>query len=177
MDGFEIAPLTLSKWHQFKPSIMAIQNASYEAGRTDSADYLFSIINSAKSACVLAYHNRIVAGYAFGSPLEQFSKVGGVIDDENYLRHNTLYGADVTVATEYRGQGLGTRLKQAQMQHAKDLGFLFVSGRNRLGLADTMWRMNQSLGAIEVRRIDNAYIDGPLPRVAIYYRIDLGHDV
>ena len=48
-----------------------------------------------------------------------------------------------------------------------------MAGRNRIGLADAMWRLNQRFGARSLRVIRDTYPDGPPPRDCIYYHIDL----
>ena len=171
--GPQIFDITEISWIDFKTEVMHIQNTCYEPGRRDSEQFFRGIIANPRSICLAALIDKHLAGYAFAGPLELFRNVHGVLEDENFGHGNTLYGADVTVSEKYRGRGIGQALKHAQIERAKSLGFHYVTGRNRVGMAQAMWRLNQQLGAVEVARIKNDYPDGPEPRDAIYYRIPL----
>jgi GNAT superfamily N-acetyltransferase len=166
--------LDADAWEHYADEIMDIQVRSYEPSRRDTAEFLYGIVCAEGAICLLALISGQVAGYGFGAPLEYFGHVRGIRDDENFGAGNTLYGADVTVAAEHRGAGLGRAMKRAQLEGARDAGYGFVTGRNRVGVANVMWRLNRALGASEVTRITDDYTDGPEPRDAIYYRIALG---
>ncbi len=171
--NLSIETITADIWTKYRVSIMHLQAQSYEAGRQDSAEYFESLIKSERHVSLIALDNRQTAGYTFAAALEVFDKTGGVCDDINLGKQNTLYSADVTVSKLYRNQGLGYALKSQQIEQARKYGYLYLSGRNRVGLAQAMWNMNLKFGAKEVCRIANAYTDGPMPREAIYYRINL----
>lgn len=152
---------------------MRVEEATYEAGRRDSRAYFSAMIERPRSVCVVAFADSELAGFCFGAALEDFLEVHGVRADANWGQCNTLYSADLTVAPGCRGQRTGLRLKEAQIQHARSYGYRYIAGRNRVGLADPMWRLNQKVGAYRVQLLENSYMDGPEPRDAIYYRIDL----
>jgi len=61
-------------------------------------------------------------------------------------------------------------LKRAQVQWARERGFSFVSGRNRVGATDAMAALNRSFGAFPVARLTHQY-EGQAE--ADYYRIPL----
>ena len=153
--------------------IERIEGASYEPSRRDALETLAELAREPEGACHLATVGDEVAGFILGAPLERFTRVPGVERDDTLGRSVTLYAADLTVTREHRRRGIARALKRAQLETARGLGYRCVSGRNRVGLADAMWRLNVSLGARELFRIDDAYPDGPPPRQAIYYRIAL----
>jgi len=155
------------------PAIMKIERATYEPERCDSEAYLrrceqggigIVAIDTVDGA------NEIV-GFCVGAPIEKFPDVGGPDRDPRLNRGDTFYSADVTVAPEQRGRGIGRLLKLAQIEWAKVHGFKYVSGRNRVGLTTGMMRLNQSLGSYEVERLLNQYGG---KATAIYYHIPLG---
>ena len=115
-----------------------------------------------------------LVGCALAAPLEHFGHVAG--PDRDLLRgtDTCLYAIALTVDEPYRGHGIGRRLKVALLNEAKKRKrpdgsprFLQLAGRNRVGAADAMMRLNRSLGAFELRRVPLAYSDGG---ETIYYR-------
>ena len=169
----DIEILDRPAWQQYADSIMRLENTTYEASRQDSRQYFSSMVENPRSVCVLALSSQKVVGFCFGGPLEDFAGVHGIRDDAHWGENNTLYSADLTVAPRYQGQRIGLRLKEAQMRWARACGYRYITGRNRVGLADPMWQLNQKLGACQVQVFENSYSDGPEPRDAIYYRIEL----
>ena len=174
-NGEEMAVVALNaaRWAEHAPAIMAIEAESYEATRRDSFVYLDRIVQMPRNASMLAIVDRSVAGFCFGGPLEKFARTGGVRSDPHWGRNDTLYAADLTVAAPYRGLGVAQALKHAQIERTAALGYRIYAGRNRVGLADAMWRINCAAGAQEIQRITDAYADNLRPRSAIYYHIDL----
>ena len=168
-----IAPLDAESFEAHAAEIDRIEEASYEPSRRDALDLLARLAAEPRGACHLALVAGRVAGFVLGAPLERFGHVAGVERDNTLGQGLTLYVVDLTVAAEHRGRGIARALKMAQLDTARTLGYRWVSGRNRVGLADAMWRLNVSLGARELYRIDDAYPDGPPPRQAIYYQITL----
>ena len=119
-----------------------------------------------------------VVGCALAAPLESFGHVAGPDLDPLRGTGTCLYALAVTVDPDFRGQGLGRKLKVALLKEAAQRKrsdgsrrFLQIAGRNRLGAADPMIRLNRSLGAFELRRIPLAYSDGG---EALYYRQPVG---
>ena len=168
-----IAPLDADAFEARAAEIDRIEGASYEPSRRDALGHLADLAAEPRGACHLATVGGEVAGFVLGAPLERFGHVAGVERDATLGQGLTLYSADLTVAPEHRGRGIARALKRAQLETARALRYRWVCGRNRVGLADAMWRLNVSLGARELYRIENAYPDGPPPRQAIYYRIAL----
>ena len=171
--AIQLRELDLPAWQEVGTAIMEIERAVYEPGRRDTGEFFESIVTDVRAICSVALCETAVVGFCLAGPLERFSKVEGTKADENWGKGNTLYSADVTVHPDWRGQGIGKLLKRYQIERAQAIGYTFVVGRNRAGLADAMWRLNQSFGAVEVARFENSYPDGPEPRTAVYYRIDL----
>ena len=169
----DIYILNGSGWRRHADAIMRVEEGTYEQGRRDSRDYFSAMIERPRSVCLVAITNSEIAGFCFGASLEDFPEVRGIRADANWGQGNTLYSADLTVAPDYRGKGIGLRLKEEQIRHARSYGYRYITGRNRVGLADPMWRLNQKVGAYHVQLLRDSYIDGPDPRDAIYYRIDL----
>ena len=77
------------------------------------------------------------------------------------------------VTRQFQGQGIGRRLKRTQIEKARTLGYRIVSGRNRVGMADTMWKLNQSFRANIIEVMNDVYKDGLTPDQSIYYHIQV----
>ncbi len=152
---------------------MDIEEASYEPSRRDSREFLEAIVEDPRGVSLVALAGREVAGFCFGGPLEAFAEVRGTQTDPNWGAGNTLYSADVTVAALYRGHGVARQIKAAQIERARALGYRYLAGRNRVGLAERMWRINRAFGAYQIQFLRNSYSDGLEPRDCIYYHIDL----
>ena len=112
-----------------------------------------------------------VSGFCIAGPLEEFATVRGPDDDTTLESGLTLYAADTCVTRQFQGQGIGRQLKKAQIKKARALGYRKISGRNRVGMADTMWKLNQSFGANIIEVMDDVYKDGLTPDQSIYYHI------
>ena len=134
---------------------------------------LEKIVCNEKGVSLAAIDNKRLAGFCLGAPLEAFAHVRGPAEDPLRGSATVLYAADTLVDDDYRGQGIGRELKTRQINAAWSEGFRQVSGRNRAGLADTMWQLNSSLGARAVHIIEKDYQDGIEPDLCIYYRIAL----
>lgn len=169
----ELQELGAQTWARYAQAIMDIEGASYEPSRRDSREFLRAIVKDARGVSLVALADTEVAGFCFGGPLEAFADVHGAQTDPNWGEANTLYSADVTVAAPYRGHGIARQLKAAQIECARTLGYRYLAGRNRVGLAERMWRINRAFGAYQVQFLRNSYNDGLEPRDCIYYHIDL----
>ena len=111
--------------------------------------------------------------FVWAHPLIFFFHVRGPREDTEPLPNQVLYSADTCVCSKFRRRGVGRALKQQQIQLAQQAGFQAITGRNRAGLAQTMWRLNRSLGARAVHIIEADYRDDLESDLCIYYRIDL----
>lgn len=176
-----ITPLSVNNFEHYRPSIEAIENQAYEEGRRDSMEYLLSWLKVKDSVGLIMHCSQdgenIVAGYAFGGPLEH-AKVDGPMQDPHYGKHNTFYAANLTMSERVRGLGLGRLLKNAQVQHAMaitktdgSLRYQFMTGRNRIGATLAMNQIIDALGAYIVSTHDNQY--GEQGARALYYRLPL----
>jgi len=152
---------------------MQIEVESYEPIRRDSRTFLAEIVARPRSVCLVALANEQVMGFCFGAALESFPQVGGTQSDPSWGKENTVYAADLTVNPAFRAQGVATKLKSAQLHYARELGYVDLAGRNRVGLAQHMWHINQRLGAYQVQYLKNEYDDDLEPKDCIYYHIDL----
>jgi len=167
------AALNAVNWHEYQSQISMIEMTVYEPARRDELTTLERIACHPKSASVITLDGAKLVGFCMGAPLEEFPNVTGANTDSNWGNHNTLYSADTAIHPDYHGQGIARQLKTRQLERARELGFSFLTGRNREGLADAMWHINQTLGAVVDQRLENDYDDDIHPNVCIYYKINL----
>lgn len=170
----QVSLLDRDGWRKYANAIMSVEAASFLPSVRHTSEFLAAIVQDEKSASVVALLGDGVAGFCFGGPLESFPQKKGTRRDRNWGRHNTLYAADLAVAPDCRRQGLGLQLKEAQIRLAKELGYEFITGRNRVAVADAAWHINRALGAYQVQYLVDDYDDDGLgSRDCIYYQIDL----
>ena len=158
--------------------IKRLEEESYEPARRDSLAYLRTLVEAADSVCLVAEDPTGLLGIAFAAPLELFGDQDGPLQDPHRGRNDTLYSADITVSPRARRRGLGRRLRVSVLGEALKLRdeharprYAYVTGRNRVGRAEAMWRINQAFGAYEVDLHMGQY--GELEGIARYYRIPL----
>jgi 4-aminobutyrate aminotransferase-like enzyme/GNAT superfamily N-acetyltransferase len=139
---------------------------------------LRTLVDAANAVCLLAEDPNGLVGMAFAAPLELWPCTDGPRQDRQRGRKNTLYSADLTVAPAAHGRGVGFRLRSAQIAAALkvrgDRGrprYAFVSGRNAVGAADAIWRINQSFGAYLVQL--HAGQHGAREGLSRYFRLPL----
>jgi GNAT superfamily N-acetyltransferase len=171
--GPRITDVDKTTWLRFRDQVLALETELYEPARRDSPETLDRIARSPRGASVLAIDGGHVAGWCLGGPLEDFAHVGGVATDAHLGDSDTLYSADTLVAPGFQGHGLGRRLKSAQVDLARSLGYRRLTGRNRVGLAAAMWHINRSLGARTLAIVEGDYNDDLEPNRCIYYEIEL----
>ncbi|MFT5432502.1 MAG: RHH-type proline utilization regulon transcriptional repressor/proline dehydrogenase, partial [Myxococcota bacterium] len=159
-------------------AVVALEKASYESARQDRIAYLRTIAEAEQGIFLVAEDEQGLLGMAFGGPLELWWGVDGPRQDPNLRRDNTLYSADLSIAKRARGKGTGLALRarflQVAMAARDDAGrprYAFITGRNRVGEAAAMWRLNQRFGAYEVAVYHGQY--GSAAGQARYYRIPL----
>lgn len=151
--------------------IMEIEYATYEAARVDPEESLRKAAANGLGLVAVEPDTQEVLGFSFAGPIEKRVDTAGPDRDEHQGRHDTLYSADVTVSAAAQGRGVGRALKEGQLAWAREHGFGFVTGRNRVGATDSMMALNASLGAYVIERMENQY-EGDAQ--ADYYRIPLG---
>jgi len=169
----EIVCLDYALWSKNQSAIMEIEVASYEPKRRHTHEFLVDTVRSSKNASLAAFYGNKVVGYCFAGPLKLFPHKRGTQTDPNFGRGNTLYSADLAVTDEFRNRGLARRLKTKQMDLAIRNGYDFIAGRNRVGIAKDIWRINLSLGAKSVQYLKDEYDDDLGPRDCQYFQIDL----
>jgi len=115
-----------------------------------------------------------VIGTALGAPLERIHGVPGIESDPMRGRGNTIYALSTTLDPEWRGYGLGFRMKRALVEASGTIKrsdgtprYRWFSGRMRVGATAAMRHINGRLGATEVIRLQNQY-EGNAE--AVYYR-------
>jgi len=168
-----IEALNPENWPFLKADILAIESSTYEPSRRDSLDFLEKIVTHPKSLSLIARINNETAGFCLGAPLDLFFHVRGPREDTEPLPNQVLYSADTCVCSKFRRRGVGRALKQQQIQLAQQAGFQAITGRNRAGLAQDMWRLKVSVGARFVHILEDDYRDDLESDLCIYYRIDL----
>lgn len=181
--GYYLVEIDADNWPVLRPAIAALQAQVYEPARRDDMDFMGALIHEPGAICLVALKGKRLppegdlVGTCLAFPLEHFAELDGPRQDPMLGRGNTLYSADVTVHPAHRGLGLGTALKTLQVQLAmraeRSPGapwFEFLTGRNRVGEAAVMRRLNSSFGGHMIATYDGQYGgDGQ----AIYYRIPL----
>jgi succinylglutamate-semialdehyde dehydrogenase len=180
--GARVVLLNAHEWNDYAEQIVAIENSTYEEGRRDSEDDLRRMVQSPGGVGVILVRytdvGERVLGYAFGGPVEQY-KSDGPREDPMNGHHNTFYSSNITVAPSARSAGLGKRLKSAQVQGVAALRnddgsarYMFMTGRNRVGLTKEMAAINRLFGSYAVTHYrSNQY--GDKSGQALYYRIPL----
>ncbi len=176
--GTRIHTVPADAFAEYAAEIDAIQSETYEPARRDAIALLKLVTAARGGLCVIAEDPGGLVGYTFGAPLELWPSTAGPSQDPHRGRDNTLYSADLTVAPRGRGRGIGWRLRAAMIRAAlaqrRPDGrprYAYITGRNRVGEADAMWRLNQRFGAYEVARYAGQYGD---PRaMSRYYRLPL----
>ncbi len=166
---------------EVEPHLVAItelEHASYESARRDRTAYLKLVADSRDAVVVLAEDPRGLVGMSFAGPLELFWGTDGPRQDPRMGQQDTLYSADITVSPEARGRGIGWRLRAAQLETALAMRradgaprYHFITGRNRVGSADTMWAINREFRAYTVALMHGQY--GERTGLSRYYRLPL----
>jgi RHH-type transcriptional regulator, proline utilization regulon repressor / proline dehydrogenase / delta 1-pyrroline-5-carboxylate dehydrogenase len=150
------------------PQILALETRAYEPARRDPESRLRAGFVEPDAVAIVAERSvgdqRVVVGYAIALPLEQVAEIMGPDRDPARGRHDSIYSAALTVDPDLQNSGLGRRLKHAQLRAARDKKgpdgkprFRFCVGRNRVGVADAMSRLNDELGAHTIFTLENVY--------------------
>ena len=174
----KIESLTKENFLSFAKEIESIENSAYEKGRRDSLDTLQAWLTQPCSLGLIlkCYSNNeeIIGGYAVGGPIEH-ATADGCIDDPMRAHADVFYSADITLDARVRGLGLGRLLKEEQIRQVAAMKnpdnsarYHFMAGRNRVGYAGAMTRINETLGAYTVKVYDHQYGD-PNAQAAYYH--------
>lgn len=154
-------------------AILALEEEIYEPARRDPEARLRLGFREG-GVVVVAEEGDVVAGYAIGVPLERAAEIAGPDRDAALGRNDTMYTVALSVAPGRGKGGLGRRLKQALMREALALRtaegaprYRFIAGRTRVGLADAMAHINDSLGAHTMFVLAQQYGESGVAR---YYR-------
>ena len=151
-------------------AIMAIEAEVYEPVRRDTREHLATAFEAGGIAIVAQDSAGHVVGSTLAAPLERFEHVQGCGGDPTFGEGTTLYSAATTVAPSAHGQGIGMRLKAAQLDAARP-AFRFITGRNRVGETAAMNRLVRRLGGANVAELTGQYEGGGRAR---YYKIPTG---
>ncbi|PRP99367.1 putative L-lysine-epsilon aminotransferase [Enhygromyxa salina] len=162
----DIREITEEDWAE----IMALEQRAYEPARADSEEFLRATAEAGLGLVARDGASDELLGFVFAAGLEHYAELSGPDQDPNLGTGNTLYAADLTVSEGARGRGVGRALKSRQIQWAREHGYTFVSGRNRIGLTTQMAALNRSFGAYTAKVLENQYGGDA---TAEYYRIPL----
>ncbi len=163
------APLFAERFRE----ILDLEETGYEPTRRHTAEYLAYVLSRPGRLCFAAFHGERLTGFSLAAPLEFFPMKRGAQDDPGWGRRDTLFSADLVVAEGWRNSGVARALKHRQVEAARAAGYRRIAGRNRVGVADAMWRVNLSLGAYVVHHLRDEYVDDVGPADCLYYHIDL----
>lgn len=176
--GTRVMVVDAETFEVWADAIEAIQAEVYEPARRDALALLKLVTASKGGQCIIAVDPQGLVGYTFAAPVELWPSKAGPRDDVHRGEGNTLYSADLTVAPRGRRRGIGWRLRAAMIRAALAVRrpdgrprYAYITGRNRIGAADAMWRLNQRFGAYEVARYAGQY--GEAGAMSRYYRIPL----
>ena len=162
------------------PQVLALEASIYEPARRDPEARLRLGFTDPDGVVIVAYGhdaqgNEVLVGSAIAVPLEHVGEMEGPDRDPHRGKHDSIYTVALTIDPRAQGWGIGELLKQAQLRAARakkqadgSPRYLWNVGRNRVGLADAMSRINDRFGAYTVHRLERQY--GEEDGVARYYR-------
>jgi len=166
------------------PQILALEARVYEPARRDPEARLALGFTDPHGVAIVAMGRKDdgteeMVGSAIAVPLEHVGEMQGPDRDRHRGSHDSAYTVALTIDPRAEGTGLGTRLKQALLRAAREEKsvdgsprYRWMVGRNRVGLADAMSRINDRFGAYTVYQLDKQYEEGV--GIARYYRQPLG---
>ena len=153
----------------YRDEIMALQRALYEPIRQTSIELFEQAAGHKGSLCLGLKQGDVLGGILFSAPPSLYPKETGVGDDPLVRDGNTLYTLDTTVQKDFHGVGMGQFLKYAQVLLACEQGLEVLCGKNRVGMARSMIKLNLSLGSYEREYLSNNYRDGERNGDSFYY--------
>ena len=168
------------------PQILAIEMRIYEPARRDPEARLRAGFTDDDGVAIVAERvidgQSVIVGYAIGVALERVPEIMGPDRDSARGRQDSIYSVAVTVDPALRNSGLGRRLKQAQLRAARAKQradgtprYRFCVGRNRVGVADAMGRINDAIGyatqavEISIEKWTHAYAEAELGRALLLH--------
>ena len=169
----KISSITISIWPQYQEKILNLEAMVFSTAQCHTSEFYQKILNNQRQLSHIATINDQLVGFIFSAPLEIFSATPGVKEDPYFGENSVLYTADMVVNPQSQGQGIGKALKLQQIKDAKQLGYQYIAGRNRLKYADAMWHINKSVGSKEIQRLTGIYQDGREPNACIYHHLVL----
>ncbi len=157
-DGYRLEVLTPEGLEAAMPRVLELEAQVYEPERRETAEGLrgFTGLEGFVGHLVWDSSDQL-AGFSMGAALEGFPSVEGCPDDATWGQRVSLYSLEMLVCEKHRGQGIGRVLKSAQVDAARQAGFEFICGRNRVGGTAEMGPLNRSFGAYTVRRLVGQY--------------------
>ncbi len=170
-DGYRLERLTPEYLEEVMDRVLELEAQAYEPERRETAVGLrgFVNLNGYIGHAVVDAQSQLV-GFSMAAALEGFPSVDGCPQDATWGEGISLYSLEMLVSEDHRGAGIGRVLKSAQIDAAREAGFRFICGRNRVGGTDEMAPLNQSFGAYTVCRLTKQYGGGG---EADYYRLPL----
>ncbi|MFO0749908.1 MAG: aldehyde dehydrogenase family protein [Myxococcota bacterium] len=197
--SYKVTRVGAGDWASVRGAYEALQKQVYEPARQDDFDRFTALVSEPDAICfavfwtgpskpgtaaqpatpaALAPKTGTLVAACIGFPLEHVAELDGPRQDPGLGRGDTFYSADLTVHPDHRGQGLGKALKEAQIAAAIALRkpdgqarYAFMTGRNRVGAAESMAALNAAYGGWVVARYGNQY--GEPDAETDYYRICL----
>lgn len=153
----KIESLCESNWEKYREAVLDLEATVYEPERRDTEEFLRGAVFAGGDYCCIALCEDQVVGFAIAAPLEQFSQVRGPDKDPLRGRRVALYSADIAVHPDFRGRGVGYRLKRYQIHRAASVGLKVIRSRNRLGSTQTMMLLNRAFGCHQLDRFKGEY--------------------
>ena len=157
--GGEVITIGAKNFSTHMAAIKKLQRNAYEPSRqTPIEDFRAGVMNSSSVAVGLKVGKELV-GLSVAVPLSLFAGKRGICQDTHLHNSDTLYFMDTTVSYSHQRQGLGSVLKCIALLMAKRRGVKFIRGKNRVGLALSMLKVNLSLGSYEHSYLPAYYQD------------------
>ena len=162
-ESVKMIPLDSSNWSRYSRDIMQLEQMTYEPARLDTEEFLREAACCDGGVSSVAVEGGQVLGFAIAAPLEMFETIAGPDQDSVLGLKTHLYSADVLVHPNGRGRGIGYRLKNDQIERAKELGYSGVRSRNRIGATPAMQAINLAFGTAEVNFFPEDYGEDKAP--------------
>ncbi|MBO8130407.1 MAG: GNAT family N-acetyltransferase [Candidatus Marinimicrobia bacterium] len=94
---------------------------------------------------LMVRYNGVIEGFIIGIPLEHFAKESWAHCDSNFGKNNTVYTYAFIVKKDHRKLGLAKMLKRVYQSYMKKIGFKYISGHVREGVALNFKKSTQIL--------------------------------
>ncbi len=130
----EIVQVRPEDWKSIKDGILTVEEVFPEGIRQDEED-LSKTFEDTDSITIVLKHENSIIGYIAGGPLEDYSYLKGIKEDDNYGKKNTIYIESFAVLGDFQSQGLGHKLRDKFLSIAGEKGYKFVTGHIKKGIA------------------------------------------